>query len=121
MKHLIFVIAVAATFSGCEVLHRPGIIVRDKVTVAGKYGPVEKTADMISLNADIPGLSEIPTPYGPIKIAQVSGQSTRLIIDPKTKAVLGTETITTLGGLAVTEHVGARGVADRFRIKETSS
>lgn len=84
-----------------------------------KYGPTEKTAKVISLNADIPGLSEVPTPYGPIRIAQVSGQRTRLIVSGTN--VLGTESETILGGLAVTDHVKARGEADRFRIKETSA
>lgn len=108
--------------TGCaEVYWRPGISVKDKVTKAGKYGPVEKMEEVISINGDVPGLQEVPTRLGPIRIAQVSGQNSRLIIDAKTGTVLGTETTTTLGGLFVTDHVKARGVADQFRIKEVSA
>lgn len=103
-------------FTGCEVLHRPGIVVRDKVAYTGKYGPGEKTADIITINGDVPGLSEVPTPYGPIRIAQVNGQGQRLIVSGTT--VLGTESYPVLGGLNVTDPIAARGVADRFRAKE---
>lgn len=117
---IVLLLASLLLFTGCEVLHRPGIIVREPVSKIGKYGAYERMEDVISINADVPGLTEIPTKRGPIRIAQVSGQNTKLILN-KQGALVGTETSTIFGGLSVTDHVTARGAADRFRIKESSA
>lgn len=117
MKTLLLLVPIILT--GCEVLHNPGIQVYQVVHGTNKYGPSEKTAKVISINADVPGLSEVPTPYGPIRIAQVSGQNVVTTTNKDGSVVVSQTTI--LGGLAVTDHVKARGEADRFRIKETSA
>lgn len=117
MKPLIFLLPFV--LCSCEVMHRPGIVVRDKVAYTNKYGPGEKMQDVLIINGDVPGLSEVPTPMGPVRIAQVSGQNEKLIISGTT--VLGVEKSTILGGLFVTDHVRARGEADKSRIKEVSA
>lgn len=114
MKHILPAILLIGLLSGCEVLHRPGIIVRDPVQKVGKNGTYEKMEDSIVINGDVPGLSEVPTRHGPIRIATVGGRKVITTTDPKTGIVTTSEEQTP-GGLYVSGMIAARGAADKSR------
>lgn len=104
--------------TGCEVMHRPGIVVKDRVAFIKPDGTKgEKLQDLITINGDAPGLSEVPTSRGPIKFRDTSQTTVVAVTDPKT-GVTTTTTNTRPGGLYVSEHVAVRGEADKSRAKE---
>lgn len=98
-----------------------GIRVYDKVSVSGTHGISEKTALMLSINADIPGLQEIPTPMGPIKIDTSLRVPTTTVVTNAKGEVIGTNTGAIVAGLNTSEVTRAQGEADKSRIKETAA
>lgn len=121
MKHILPAILFATLcLTGCEVLHRPGIVIKEKVTVATKHGPSEKMQDKVTLNADFPGLQVVEAAGVRIAINTSSARTVASVTDPKTGITTTTETQTP-GGMYVSEHVRARGVADKSRIDATAA
>jgi hypothetical protein len=118
---LLLAIILAAGLVGCGH-NQHGIRVYTPVTSAGADGSSKGgTALLISINGDIPGLSEVPTPMGPIRIdTTVQGQGSRVVLNKKGE-VVGTETYPVLAGLNTSEVTRAQGEADKSRIKEAAA
>jgi len=76
--------------------------------------------DKVTLNADMPGLKSVKAAGVEISFDQVTSTTTTATTDPKT-GITTTVTNTKPGGLYVSEHVTARGEADKSRIKEGSA
>lgn len=115
MKTLLFLsILPALLLSGCEVFHRPGIVIKEKISGTNKYGPYQKMADKLTVNADFPGLESVKSGDTEILIATSTSRVVQTVLDPKTGITTTTESQTP-GGMYVSEHVRARGVADKSR------
>lgn len=118
MKSLLLLLPLV--LCSCEVLHRPGIVIKEEVSYTGKYGPGTKMQDKVTLNADMPGLKSVEA--AGVKIAFAPGTITTVTTATDSRTGIVTVSNSTKpSGLYVSEHVAARGDADKSRIKETSA